>query len=73
MLSFDLLSAIRDFVSLGLVLCNRFLPARGANMSLTKSHKFSAGIRSKLRPVSDDVRVQDDSMTALVSENSLMR
>ena len=38
-------------------------------MSLTKSHQFSAGIRSKFRPVSDDVRVQDDSMTALVSEN----
>ena len=55
MLSVNLLSGMRDLVFMGLLLCVTSLPARGANTSVTMSHKLSAGSPSNLRPASNEI------------------
>ena len=55
MLSVTLLSAMSDFVFLGLLLRMGFLPATGSNTSTTVSHNLSEGVQSNLRPASKEI------------------
>ena len=54
-LSVHLLSAMRDFVFLSLVLRMGSLPARGSNTSIAMSHKLSERIPSNLSPASNEI------------------
>ena len=55
MLYVILLSAMSDFVFLGLLLRMGPIPAGGPNTSVAVTRKLSAGILSDLRPASNEI------------------